>query len=102
MPLLQPERADGVHGLGENDIEQRMEEDRDRHKRLREETWAVDPEEEFDLLWEQGKAGLTEKLLQDCRDDARELAKAIELDKLLYSKPEEIEKEVDDTEMGGT
>ncbi|QDS74741.1 hypothetical protein FKW77_001083 [Venturia effusa] len=100
---LHPERADGVHGLGENDIEQRMEEDRDRHKRLREDTWAVDPEEEFDLLWEQGKAGLTEKLLQDCRDDARELEKAIELDKLLYAKPVEQEREkMNDVEMGGT
>lgn len=88
--------------LGENDIEQRMEEDRDRHKRLREDTWAVDPDEEFDQLWEQGKAGLTEKLLQDCWDDKRQLDKEIELDKLLYEKPAEKEKEKEnDTEMGG-
>ncbi|KAE9967080.1 hypothetical protein BLS_006583 [Venturia inaequalis] len=101
-PIPQPERSDGVNMLGENDIEQRMEEDRDRHKRLREDTWAVDPDEEFDQLWEQGKAGLTEKLLQDCWDDKRQLDKEIELDKLLYEKPAEKEKEKEnDTEMGG-
>lgn len=77
-----------------------MEEDRDRHKRLREDTWAVDPETEFDLMWEQGKAGLTPKLLQDCWDDKRQLDKEIELDKLLYEKLVEKEKE-NDTEMGG-
>lgn len=82
-----------------------MEEDRDRHKRLREDTWAVDPETEFDQLWEQGKAGLTKKLLQDCWDDKKQLDKEIELDKLQYEKPVEkpVEKEKEnDTEMGGT
>ncbi|TID14679.1 ctd kinase subunit gamma [Venturia nashicola] len=99
-PVPQLDRSDGVNMLGENDIEQRMEEDRDRHKRLREDTWAVDPEEEFEQLWEQGKVGLTAKLLQDCWDDKRQLDKEIELDKLLYEKPVEREKE-NDIEMDG-
>lgn len=74
-----------------------MEEDRERHKRLREDTWAVDPETELEILYEQGKPGLTTKLLQDCRDDLRERKIAIELDKLNYPK----EKEEVDVEMGG-
>jgi len=33
-------------------IEQRLEEDRERHKRLRENVWAVDDTKEIDRLWE--------------------------------------------------
>ena len=43
-------------------IEQRIEEDRERHKRLRESIWAVGGaggEEEFERLWE-GEGGLDE------------------------------------------
>jgi len=78
------DRSDGIHDLDEKDIEQRMEEDRERHKRLREDTWAVDPETELDGLYESGKQGLTEKLLQDCRDDAKARKLAVELDELSY------------------
>lgn len=88
------DRADGTHDLDERDIEQRMEEDRERHKRLREDTWAVDPETELEQLYLSGKAGLTTKLLQDCRDDLKARGQAIELDRLGY--------ETGDTPMGGT
>jgi len=41
--------------LDKKQIEQRIEEDRERHKRLRENIWAVGPtdDEEFDRLWEE-------------------------------------------------
>lgn len=41
--------------LDKKQIEQRIEEDRERHKRLRESIWAVNPEEdaEFEKLWEE-------------------------------------------------
>jgi len=50
--------AKGVNGnvrLDKKQIEQRIEEDRERHKRLRENIWAVGPtdDEEFDRLWEE-------------------------------------------------
>ena len=43
--------------LDKRQIEQRIEEDRERHKRLREEIWAVgsddNPDEEFDKMWDE-------------------------------------------------
>lgn len=38
--------------LDKRQIEQRLEEDRERHKRLRENVWAVDDTKEIDRLWE--------------------------------------------------
>ncbi|KAI9885506.1 MAG: delta 1-pyrroline-5-carboxylate reductase [Watsoniomyces obsoletus] len=40
--------------LDKKQIEQRIEEDRERHKRLRESIWSINPEEdaEFDQMWE--------------------------------------------------
>ncbi|KAM0285291.1 hypothetical protein ACHAQH_001480 [Verticillium albo-atrum] len=41
-------------GLDKRQIEQRIEEDRERHKRLREDIWAIrDREAEIDRLWEE-------------------------------------------------
>jgi CTD kinase subunit gamma len=93
---MHPDRPDGTHDLDERDVEQRMEEDRERHKRLREDTWAVDPETELDILYASGKAGLTIKLVQDCKDDLKARVQAIELDKLGYGQGD------GDTPMGGT
>ncbi|KAF2228138.1 CTD kinase subunit gamma CTK3-domain-containing protein [Elsinoe ampelina] len=47
-------RMNGVR-LDKRQIEQRIEEDRERHKRLRESIWAVEPDgdKEFDRLWEE-------------------------------------------------
>lgn len=77
------ERNDGIHELDHDTIEQRMEEDRERHKRLREDAWAVDTEREPEAMTEAAKraGGLTEKLAQECRDDARERVVAVELDR---------------------
>lgn len=47
-------RSNGVARLDKRQIEQRIEEDRERHKRLRESIWAVksDGNEEFEKLWD--------------------------------------------------
>jgi len=44
--------------LDKRQIEQRIEEDRERHKRMRESIWAVDGEDEREMeeLWEEGSA----------------------------------------------
>jgi CTD kinase subunit gamma len=77
------ERNDGIHELDHETIEQRMEEDRERHKRLREDAWAVDSEREAEAMMEAARraGGLTEKLAQECRDDGRERDVAVELDR---------------------
>jgi CTD kinase subunit gamma len=77
------ERNDGINELDHETIEQRMEEDRERHKRLREDAWAVDSEREAEAMMEAARraGGLTEKLAQECRDDGRERDIAVELDK---------------------
>ena len=47
--------GNGVTRLDKRQIEQRIEEDRERHKRLRESIWAVgeDGDGEFERLWEE-------------------------------------------------
>ncbi|KAF2423709.1 hypothetical protein EJ08DRAFT_682094 [Tothia fuscella] len=73
-------KPDGIHELDEKDVEQRMEEDRERHKRTREDMWAVDPEEELELLYESGRGGLTAQLLRDCVDDGKGRVLAMRMD----------------------
>ena len=48
-------KANGVGRLDKRQIEQRIEEDRERHKRLRESIWAVSAEEdgEFEKMWDE-------------------------------------------------
>ncbi len=48
-------KSNGVKGLDKKQIEQRIEEDRERHKRLRENIWAApqDIDAEFDKLWDE-------------------------------------------------
>jgi len=49
-------KANGVTRLDKRQVEQRIEEDRERHKRLRESIWAVGEEGEegeFERLWEE-------------------------------------------------
>jgi len=47
-------KANGVQRPDKRQIEQRIEEDRERHKRLRESIWAVSAEDnkEFERLWD--------------------------------------------------
>jgi CTD kinase subunit gamma len=77
------DRHDGIHDLDHETIDQRMEEDRERHKRLREDAWAVDPDKEVEAMMEAARraGGLTEKLAQECMDDGRERDVAVDLDK---------------------
>lgn len=54
--------------LDKKQVEQRIEEDRERHKRLREHIWAVaqDNEDEFDKLWEEtSEVGEDDYILYD-------------------------------------
>ena len=48
-------KPNGVSRLDKRQIEQRIEEDRERHKRLRENIWAVSDKEgeEFERMWEE-------------------------------------------------
>lgn len=48
-------KMNGVIRLDKRQIEQRIEEDRERHKRLRESIWAVgaDEDQEFERLWDE-------------------------------------------------
>ena len=50
-----PSKKNGVARLDKRQIEQRIEEDRERHKRARESIWAVDGEGEVEMgkLWEE-------------------------------------------------
>lgn len=45
-------KPNGLGRVEKRQIEQRIEEDRERHKRLRENIWAVQPDKEFDQLWD--------------------------------------------------
>lgn len=49
-------KANGVNKFDKRAIEQRIEEDRERNKRLRESVWAVvgDDDQELDKMWEEG------------------------------------------------
>ena len=59
-------------------IEQRIEEDRERHKKQREDIWAVDQEKEFDKLWgEVGDVGEDEWVAAE--EDAEERGVAGEI-----------------------
>jgi CTD kinase subunit gamma len=68
----------GANGrLDKRQIEQRIEEDRERHKRMRESIWAVNGEDEaeMDRLWEEGSAINGDDYLEAEEDQAeRQLA----------------------------
>ena len=55
VPPSAGSKANGVARLDKRQIEQRIEEDRERHKRLRENIWAVSDkeDEEFEKMWEE-------------------------------------------------
>lgn len=72
-------RPNGAVRLDKRQIEQRIEEDRERHKRLRESIWAVSGEEdkEFEKMWEEG-SDLGEDDYLGAEEDAQERRQAIE------------------------
>ncbi len=67
----------GVSRLDKRQIEQRIEEDRERHKRLRESIWAVG--EEFERLWDEA-SDIGEDDYIAAEEDALERRQAVEVD----------------------
>ena len=73
-----PTGKNGGQRMDKRQIEQRIEEDRERHKRLRESIWAVPGEgyEELDKLWEES-SDINEDDYTTAREDAEERKKVI-------------------------
>ncbi len=71
----------GIVRLDKRQIEQRIEEDRERHKRLRESIWAVSAEDdqEFERLWDEGSEVGDDDYLA-AEEDAMERRQAMETD----------------------
>ena len=76
-------RPNGVSTrLDKRQIEQRIEEDRERHKRLREDIWAVggeeNPDNEFEKLWDEISSLGSDDYLQ-AEEEAEERRLALEM-----------------------
>ncbi len=74
-------KVNGVARLDKRQIEQRIEEDRERHKRLRESIWAVGDEddEEFERLWDEA-SDIGEDDYIAAEEDAMERRQAVEVE----------------------
>ncbi|MCJ1464722.1 hypothetical protein MMC07_003335 [Pseudocyphellaria aurata] len=74
-------KINGVSRLDKRQIEQRIEEDRERHKRLRENIWAVNDEDdpEFDRLWDD-VSDIGEDDYIAAEEDAFERRQAVEVE----------------------
>ena len=75
-------KANGVTRPDKRQIEQRIEEDRERHKRLRESIWAVgdgDGDEEFEKMWDEA-SDINEDDYLAADEDAAERRQAIEVE----------------------
>jgi CTD kinase subunit gamma len=74
-----PANRNGGQRMDKRQIEQRIEEDRERHKRLRESIWAVpgDGYEELERLWDEA-SDINEDDYVTAREDAEERRKVIE------------------------
>lgn len=67
-------KLNGVSKMDKRAIEQRIEEDRERNKRLRESVWAVsgDDDQELDKMWDEGSSlGEDEHVIADEEADER-------------------------------
>jgi CTD kinase subunit gamma len=73
-------KPNGVQKLDKRQIEQRIEEDRERHKRLKESIWGVggDDHEESDKMWDEGSDIGEDDLLAAEEETADMLGVAIE------------------------
>ena len=76
-------RTNGVSTrLDKRQIEQRIEEDRERHKRLREDIWAIggeeNPDEEFEKMWDEISSLGSDDYLQ-AEEEAAERKLALEM-----------------------
>ncbi|MCJ1289800.1 hypothetical protein MMC34_001333 [Xylographa carneopallida] len=77
QPVL---KTNGVMRLDKRQIEQRIEEDRERHKRLKESIWGVGSEdEEFEKLWDEASDIGEDDFLQ-AEEDAMERRQAVDVD----------------------
>ncbi|OCK76504.1 hypothetical protein K432DRAFT_360239 [Lepidopterella palustris CBS 459.81] len=78
-PTPHSTRFNGSVRLDKRQIEQRIEEDRERHKRLRESIWAVSGEDdhEFEKMWEEG-SDIGEDDFLAAEEDAAERRQAVE------------------------
>ena len=74
-------KANGVGRLDKRQMEQRIEEDRERHKRLRESIWAVGNEDaqEFERLWDE-VSDIGEDDFLAAEEDAIERRKAADME----------------------
>lgn len=74
-------KMNGIVRLDKRQIEQRIEEDRERHKRLRESIWAVsaDEDQEFERLWDEGSEVGDDDYLA-AEEDAMERRQAVDVD----------------------
>lgn len=79
QPTQTTPKMNGVVRLDKRQIEQRIEEDRERHKRLRESIWAVSPDEdqEFERLWDEA-SDIGEDDYLAAEEDALERSQAVE------------------------
>jgi len=80
-------KASALSRPDKRQIEQRIEEDRERHKRLRESIWAVNSEEnrEFERLWED-TSDIGEDDFVGAEDDAYERRRAVREVEFVYSQ----------------
>ena len=73
-------KVNGVTRPDKRQIEQRIEEDRERHKRLRESIWAVgEGDEEFEKMWDEA-SDINEDDYLAAEEDAAERRQAIEIE----------------------
>ena len=74
-------KPNGVARPDKRQIEQRIEEDRERHKRLRESIWAIgdDGDEEFERMWDEA-SDINEDDFIAAEEDAAERRQAIEVE----------------------
>lgn len=80
-------KSNGVNRVDKRAIEQRIEEDRERNKRLRESVWAVngDEDEELNRLWEE-TSDLCEDDFAIAREEADERAQFARYHKMLLQE----------------
>ena len=79
--LPTPKSTNGMGRLDKRQIEQRIEEDRERHKRLKESIWGVggDDDEEFIKMWEEASE-IGEDDYLAAEEDAAERRKAVDIE----------------------
>ena len=72
--------TNGVTKPDKRQIEQRIEEDRERHKRFRESIWAIgdDEDEEFEKMWDEA-SDINEDDYIAAEEDAAERRQAAEM-----------------------